>query len=757
MRAVSGVAHVHLHNFSEAEETLQDTLRLCGDSEIASCGDLLQARGVLATEQNQADLAEKMYKLSLAFARSHKDPYLASTSMLNLGAQSLELGHFDEAIDRSQAARDAAIVADAKVLAFVAQGNIGWAYYRLGDAERALRLALESEKAFAELEDVFDQGNELTNIGYVYMDQGKFDLAAQSFEKALLLARGIKAKGDIHNALRVLARLSLQTGDLNKASEYAEQALQESEMRSDQLYPLLIQGEIAGRRGDVAVAEETFHEIEQDAACPVFLRWEAEHSLARLYEAQNDVIRADRQYRAALATFEAARYEVRHEDFQLSFLTNASRIYEAYIHFLVSRGLTNEALRWADYNRARSLAESLGLTTRHTSSQPPPLTAQATARRDGRPMLFYALGEKQSYLWAITPRKVSLFTLPPRSIIDATVRRYREAMSGEPVTFESARQDGTLLYRMLVEPARSLLPENGRVAIIPDGSLNNLNFETLLVDGPRPHYWIEDVTITNASSLRLLGNEQRSPAHLDRRLLLIGNSVAPNPRYPELPKAASQIEGVARHFADGQKVVLTREQATPAAYLASTLEKFSHVHFVAHGTASRLIPLDSAIVLSRSTQQHDSFKLYARDIIRHPLRADLVTISSCYGAEGREYPGEGLVGLSWAFLKAGAHNVVAALWEATDASTERLMSKFYDELDQGIAVDSALRNAKLALLGDPSYRDPFYWATFQLYAGSYRSTASARSSISSVAASAVTTESLRTSPSTGCCRTIPRP
>ena len=92
-----------------------------------------------------------------------------------------------------------------------------------------------------------------------------------------------------------------------------------------------------------------------------------------------------------------------------------------------------------------------------------------------------------------------------------------------------------------------------------------------------------------------------------------------------------------------------------------------------HGTASRLRPLDSAIVLSKSNDRDDSFKLYARDIIQHPLRAELVTISACYGAQGRAYSGEGLVGLSWAFLKAGAHNVVAALWEATDASTAQLM------------------------------------------------------------------------------------
>ena len=193
------------------------------------------------------------------------------------------------------------------------------------------------------------------------------------------------------------------------------------------------------------------------------------------------------------------------------------------------------------------------------------------------------------------------------------------------------------------------------------------------------------------------------------------------------------MESVARHFPPAEQRVLAREQATPAAYLASNPEQFAYIHFVAHGTASRLSPLDSAIVLSRTVPSNtvasktaapdrdaesDSFKLYGRNIIQHSLRADLVTISACYGAGERAYSGEGLVGLSWAFLRAGAHNVVAALWEASDASTEVLMDKFYDELGKGAGPDAALRAAKLSLLRESIYRNPFYWAPFQLYTGS---------------------------------------
>jgi CHAT domain-containing protein len=177
------------------------------------------------------------------------------------------------------------------------------------------------------------------------------------------------------------------------------------------------------------------------------------------------------------------------------------------------------------------------------------------------------------------------------------------------------------------------------------------------------------------------------------------------------------MANVAKHFPAPQEQVYQRDRATPAAYLAGNPETFSHIHFVAHGTASRLSPLDSAIVLSKGAVETDSFKLYARDIVQHHLHADLVTISACYGAGERAYSGEGLVGLAWAFLRAGAHNVIAGLWEVTDESTEQLMDRFYDELDKGASPDAALRAAKLSLLRGNRFHDPFYWAPFQLYTG----------------------------------------
>jgi CHAT domain-containing protein len=736
---LSGVANVRLHNFSEAERLLGDAERRCSTAVTESCGDVFQARGLLASEQDQSDSAEKLYERALVFARSHHNPYLESTALLNLGDESLTQEHFDEAIDRSEEGYRVAKAADARIPELVMRGNMGWAYYKLGDSEKALEFYIESEKAADQLKDVFDQGNTLTNIGYIYMDAHKFDRAAASFQKALQLAEGIKAQQDIYDVLRVLARLALQTGEVDKASQYAQQALsiaRESQTRADELYPALVQGQIAARRGDHALAERTFKAIERNKACPIFLKWEAEHSLALLYESESRPDLADREYRAALAAFEEARDAVNHANFRLSFLANASSIYDDYVHFLVAEGRTDDALRWADYGRARTLAEDLGLLAGGPNVGPPPLNPQEISRRANGAILFYRLGEKQSYVWAITAQKTSLFVLPGESTIEVVEERYRRALGGPQDVLEAANADGRSLYQMLIEPAQSLLPIGSRVYIVPDGSLNNLNFETLIASDtevsdpvpPRPklHFWIEDVTIANASSLRVLGGSSGEPAKSQgkhqRNLLLIGNSVAPNSEYPELPKAQAQMDRVAGHFPVADQRIFTRERATPSAYLDSNPEQYSYIHFVAHGTASRLSPLDSAIILSkgiadsRANNGDDSFKLYARDIVRHRLRAELVTISACYSAGERSYAGEGLVGLSWAFVRAGAQNVIAALWEVTDASTELLMDKFYDQLDRGSNPETALRAAKLSLLRDSKFRNPFYWAPFQLYA-----------------------------------------
>jgi CHAT domain-containing protein/Tfp pilus assembly protein PilF len=725
---LDAVAYALSLRFAESERELKKAESICASSPYPSCGDLPTARGVLQMETSQHERAEESFERALASARAGRDQFLEATALLNLSWCAERQEHYDDALGRANAARDIAIPQGFEDVAQTALGNMGWAYYKLGDAERAKETFIEAKKQAEKLADFTDQVTWLQAIGYVDLDANRLDAARQSFQQSFDLAKHTNREDTI-DSLTALAFVSELTGKLDEAKRYDDEALSMARADNDWddlVYPLLVKGRLALRLSDFTNAESTFREVVESHDSDVFLKWEAERSLARLYENERQFDRANREYKTALGTFETARSELKHEDSRLPFLTNASRIYDDYIHFLVTRDKKGEALQVADFSRARTLAEGLGLLQKETSFKPAALDAQGVARRAGATILFYWLGEKQSYLWAITPQKTVLFDLPPGSEIDAAAQRYRQDLGGSRDVLESADGDGQYLYRTLIAPAQSLLKKDSKVLIIPDGSLNNLNFETLLVPEPKLpasnptepklHYWIEDVTIADASSLRILGAASTAKQKRDRSLLLVGDSVAPSDKYPQLAQAGAQMESVARHFPTAGEKILTRKGATPSAYLASNPERFSYIHFVAHGTASRLSPLDSAIVLSKDSAEDDSFKLYARDIIHHPLRAELVTVSACYSAGERSYTGEGLVGLSWAFLRAGAHNVIAALWDATDAPTEQLMDKFYDELNQGAAPDTALRAAKLSLLHHSAFHNPYYWAPFQLYA-----------------------------------------
>lgn len=737
-RWLEGLAFTSLGKFPEAEHEFVEAEVPCTASDTTACADVLTARGTLEMKRGNFAQAQAFFEHVLVYARASGDPLWEADALLDMSWSANEQAHFDEALDLSGAARRISMELGVPDIAQTALGNMGWAYYKLGDPEKAEGMFVAAREQAEKLGHATDQVRWITDAAYIDLDAGRFPTAVQSFHQSLDFARKINSREDIINSLIALAFVSEQTGKLEDAKRYADEALakaREDKNGRDQVYPELVQGRVAARLHDTTTAESAFREVAQSPDSPVFLKWEAERSLARLYEDGGQFDSAGREYRAALNTFETARSELQHEDSRLPFLTNASRIYDDYLHFLVARGKTTEALQVADFSRARTLAEGLGLLPKGTSFAPERLNAQQISRHAGGTVLFYWLGEEQSYLWAITPHEVALFPLPPAAEIKTRVERYRKAIIDQRESSPTASDDGAALYRILVEPAKGFLPKNGKVFLIPDGNLNSLNFETLLVpqladatrEEPKPHYWIEDVTISSASSLRMLQAFHAAHSRGAGNLLLFGDAIAPNEDFPQLPEASIEMERIKKHFPTGQEQVFSRGQASPLAYLASKPERFSYIHFVAHGTASRLSPLDSAIVLSKANPKingEDSFKLYARDIIRHPLRAELVTVSTCRSAGARAYSGEGLVGLSWAFVRAGAHNVIGALWDVSDASTPQLMDELYGELKKGETPDAALRDAKLSLLrsnaspSSASFRKPFYWAPFQLYTGS---------------------------------------
>jgi CHAT domain-containing protein len=491
----------------------------------------------------------------------------------------------------------------------------------------------------------------------------------------------------------------------------------------------LAMGKLAAARNQYSQAESDFHSIQNNSASLMTTKLSAGFELAKLFEAESNTPAAEQEYKATLASYEQARTLLKSEESQLPFGTNAAQIYDHYIQLLVRLGKPDEALAVADQSRAQTLEQSLEETEPKRPRQTIPLNPRQIARTTNSTLLFYWLGASKSYLWAITPAKTFLFTLAAQREIAEHVENYRNALLGLRDPLESSNADGQLLYKMLVDPAASLIRPDSQVIILADGILSQLNFETLLApDQNRDallssrsatplHYLLEDFTFSSAPSLAMLA--AAAPVRgAKSRVLLFGNPVSPSEDFLSLPMFGFEMSRIESHFSPAQLSVFAGPQATPTAYVASDPRQFTYIHFVSHAVASRTNPLDSAIILSNPAGEENDFKLYAREIIRHPVNASLVTISACYGSGTRAYAGEGLVGLSWAFLRAGAQRVIGALWEVSDDSTPQLMDRLYQNLLSGDSPALALRHAKLALLhSEGRFRLPYYWAPFKFTAG----------------------------------------
>jgi len=715
--SIEAISLAHLGQFSAAQEKLAKADLACARASLDSCGYVLRAHGAIAAELGQISDARQFFLKSLEFARAHRDPELESNAWLNLSWVSLRDNHYDEAINWSRAAYTAGMNLGNQNLAQAALGNLGWAYFELGDPERAHPLFAEAEQRAARLGNLRDELRWLSQAGYVEQAAGNFTQALSSYNRALALAKQIDSREDIANTLEVMAHLSIAMGKLDDAHKYLDQVtplVQATQNRLDDLDVMLAEGELAAARNQDQQAQAAFRAVEADPDSQISMRLGAEHELAKLDERRGELAAADSAYQTALTTFEQARQQLQHEDSKLPFLANAAPIYDDYIHMLVQQGKIEDALAVADHSRARTLAQGLGLSA---PIQPAALHLAEIARKVNATLLFYWLGRTQSYLWAVTPAKTQLFSLPAQAAITPLIERYKNALLGPDDVLASSNPDGMSLYKTLIEPAKDLMRPGANVVVLSDGALSQINFETLLVPSQHPHYWIEDANVVSAPSLFMLASAKpfSGTAH---KALLFGDAVSPGPDYPELPKAAAEMRRIERHFATNDETIFARQQANPATYTASNLQQYAYIHFVAHGVSSQTDPLDSAIILSRSNTADDSFKLYAREIIQHPLHARLVTISSCYGGGTRSYAGEGLVGLSWAFLRAGAHNVIGALWEVSDDSTPQLMDALYQGLEAGLPPSIALRQAKLAMLHGPAnFRQPFFWAPFQIYTG----------------------------------------
>jgi CHAT domain-containing protein len=723
---VLSLAFARQGNAQRAGQAIADAEAICNGTPSVTPfvkAELLAAQARFALEEERFPTAQALFRKSLEAARAGGNQFFEATALLNLSVIDLQEDHYEDALEQADAATAVAKSIGAHQLISRSLGNAGWAYYETGDYQRALASFNDAANSAASRGSTLDEEHWLDTAGMSEARLGNFDAARERYNRASALAQSLKNTSEISQVDQALASLLLHTSRPEQAEKYINEAKAIAEQAGDafdiQLGNLLA-AQLLAQRGNLTQAKTLLLNVEQQSRQFPTTHVNTQHTLAQVCDKAGDHKGAETWFQRSIATYHSQRSELRTDDARLPFSQNGHDLYMDYVDYLVRNHRTDEALDVIDQGRAETLAEGLGLENKDgTLSRPLHVSLRTLARQSHAVILVYAMSQQASYLWAANGKESGFYTLPDRTSILAAVANHRRAVLAARDLVTEQHPAARDLYDMLVKPAEDLIHHGDRVFIVA-GGINGLNFETLLTSGQSSHYWIEDVAITHLASVRLLASAHRQlpmrgSATRQGRLLVIGNPVYSGQQYTALPNAAAEVSDVVSHFPDKARTVLTGMDASPDAYIRSDPSRFEYIHFVSHATASRLVPLDSAVILSaRGTP--DSAKLYARDILSKPLHAELVTISACQGSGVRVYAGEGLVGLAWAFLRAGSRNVIGALWDVSDASTPELMGHLYDGIAAGKSPDVALRSAKLDMLHSRGvFRKPIYWGAFQLY------------------------------------------
>jgi CHAT domain-containing protein/Tfp pilus assembly protein PilF len=336
-------------------------------------------------------------------------------------------------------------------------------------------------------------------------------------------------------------------------------------------------------------------------------------------------------------------------------------------------------------------------------------------------LLEYVLGARRSYLYVLTRERLTVEELPPAGELHSAIQGVRAAISRP-----GRRNLGRLnlhshrLYKMLIEPAETRIADIKRLIIAPDQELFYLPFETLVINQPtsgRPTYLIDRWSASYAPSGSVLNSLAQRSGRQQREgsPLLVALADPPVPGRPPLPSSRQEISRIAELLPADH--VSLRVGAAASELFVKQSDKIAgarFVHLACHGLLDEKSPANSALQLAADRTGQEDGLLQVHEIFSLRLSADMVVLSACESGLGKHVRGEGLVGLSQAFLFAGAHSVVVSLWPVADYSTEGLMVEFYTKLLQGSSRSEALRLAKLALLDDEDTSHPFYWAPFIL-------------------------------------------
>ncbi len=741
-----GVVARRRGNLAVAERDLQQALKIRrrlapGSMDLSAT---LNNLGITAWNGHDTDTAEHYLLEALAIVEEKAPDSLGLAQLANdLGlvamqaddlAAAAERFHQAERIRRDQAPKSLDLAYTLHNLGSVAaqRESVAAARRHFDNA-----LALFEELAPGSLH----QAQTLNDLGKVGLDLDEVEAAAADYRRALAIAERLApGSGQEAVAAHGLGAAQLRRGQPQRAAELFARALDALDTQSEQLGssrgvseftatyaeyyrdPL----DLLAGRGELA---EAFHVVERYRARG-FLALLAERDLALLAELPAELYEERRSARAEIDRVTA-------DLASLAADAPTEEVDRLHRELRAARGQQGEIER-----RIRVAAPRLG-ELRYP--QPLDLAAARAALDPGTLLLSYAIGAEHSWLFAVgpAPGEVEVFRLAvSEAALGDQVQRLRDLLE-QSRREASFRRQAAALSELLLAPAAAALDRAERLTILPDGPLHGLPFAALAEPGTAGERYLVEArpvhVVTSATVFAQLKKRRRPRAEV--RVVGFGDPVYPGSAsateeavsiatrrglaLAALPASRDEVLSLRRLYPDTSRIYLGTE-ATEAA-VKSLGSEASIVHFACHGLADADSPMDSALALSIPAtwrEGEDNGLLQAWEIFEQVrLDADLVTLSACRSALGRELAGEGMLGLTRAFQYAGARSVLASLWSVSDATTAVLMERFYRQLRDGRTHAEALRRAQVSFLRQPlniegqevdaSY--PFYWAAFQLF------------------------------------------
>jgi tetratricopeptide (TPR) repeat protein len=344
----------------------------------------------------------------------------------------------------------------------------------------------------------------------------------------------------------------------------------------------------------------------------------------------------------------------------------------------------------------------------------PPVTLEYLQRsvlEPGEVLLDYYLGARASLVFVVTDSSCRVLDLAAASHWRGPVALFLDLLTSSapgasPVDGAPAARR---LSRELIEPCAAELAGARRVVVSADGLLNRLPFELLPAPGPEGEALGIAREVMRVPSATVLASIRRhAGSGVPRGLVVVaGGEARGDVRLPGAEREAAWLD---RRFRDVQRLEAGGAGAENGRWLQAA-SGAAVLHIPAHSEVYDQRPWNSRIRAGADPDGNARW-LVSADIAANPLAVPLVVLSSCSSAGGQALSGEGMLGLTGAFLAAGPHAVVASLWDVDDAVAAQFMKHFYRELEKGATVAGALAATRRALAAQPATAAPIHWAGF---------------------------------------------